>query len=173
MRGDSFEATLSVRNPGDVVLPFSVGAHPAWRWPLADGVAKEAHTLTFAEPEPEPIRRLDDDALSPELHPTPVDGRVLHLRDSLYTDDAVMFFDPHSSSVVYSAPGAPSVEIAWTGFAELGNWTKPGADFIAIEPWHGYADPVGFAGDFTAKPGLAFLAPGATATYGWSATVTD
>jgi len=41
----------------------------------------------------------------------------------------------------------------------LGIWTKPGAGLICIEPWHGVADPVGFSGDFTAKPGVFMVAP--------------
>jgi hypothetical protein len=31
---------------------------------------------------------------------------------------------------------------------------------VCIEPWHGIADPAGFAGDFTAKPGVFTVAPG-------------
>jgi len=44
----------------------------------------------------------------------------------------------------------------------LGIWTKPGAAFICIEPWHGIADPAGFAGDIREKPGILEIAPGAT-----------
>ena len=33
-------------------------------------------------------------------------------------------------------------------------WTKPGAHYVCIEPWHGIADPEGFTGDFHAKPGV-------------------
>jgi galactose mutarotase-like enzyme len=50
------------------------------------------------------------------------------------------------------------------GFANspmLGVWSKPGAEFICIEPWHGVADPAGYAGDIRTKPGVFVLAPGA------------
>jgi galactose mutarotase-like enzyme len=43
----------------------------------------------------------------------------------------------------------------------LGLWTKPQADFVCIEPWHGVADPEGYSGDFTAKPGVFMVAAGA------------
>ena len=33
-------------------------------------------------------------------------------------------------------------------------WTKPGAHYVCIEPWHGIADPEGFTGDFRDKPGV-------------------
>jgi hypothetical protein len=42
----------------------------------------------------------------------------------------------------------------------LGVWTKPGAPFICIEPWHGITDPQGFTGDFRDKPGVFVLAAG-------------
>ena len=45
-------------------------------------------------------------------------------------------------------------------FPTLGVWTKPGADFICIEPWQGFSDPVGFAGDIRDKPGIFEIAAG-------------
>jgi galactose mutarotase-like enzyme len=44
----------------------------------------------------------------------------------------------------------------------LGVWTKPGANFICIEPWNGIADPHGFSGDFALKPGIFQVAPSAS-----------
>jgi galactose mutarotase-like enzyme len=66
--------------------------------------------------------------------------------------------------VRFSAPGAPSIDVSWDGFRELGLWTKPGADFLCIEPWYGYASPLDFDGPFAAKPGLLLIEPGATRT---------
>ena len=57
--GDRLRVTYSLHNPAETVLPASFGAHPAFRWPLREGIAKDAHTLSFAAPEPAPIRRLD------------------------------------------------------------------------------------------------------------------
>ena len=37
---------------------------------------------------------------------------------------------------------------------------KPGAHFVCIEPWHGIADPEGYAGEFKDKPGVFTVAPG-------------
>ena len=52
--------------------------------------------------------------------------------------------------------------MSWRGFRELGVWSKPtGAPFLCIEPWRGYASPVGFDGEFSDKPGLMHIAAGA------------
>jgi galactose mutarotase-like enzyme len=158
--GDTLTVTYGVHNTGDVALPASVGAHPAFRWPLAAGIAKSSHTLTFASPEPAPIRRLDDGLLKRESFPTPIDGRTLHLDEALFEADAIVFDHPASRSVRYTAPGAPVIEVAWETFRELGVWSKRGAEFLCIEPWYGYASPVGFDGPFETKPGLLHIAPG-------------
>ena len=50
--------------------------------------------------------------------------------------------------------------MAWEGFSELGIWSKPGgARFLCIEPWHGFASPTGFDGEFADKPGVMHIAP--------------
>jgi galactose mutarotase-like enzyme len=54
------------------------------------------------------------------------------------------------------------MQVSFPDAPYLGLWTKPGAKFICIEPWHGVADPVGFAGNFTAKPGVFGVAAGET-----------
>ncbi len=159
--GNSLTVRHTLTNPGTEVLPASLGAHPAFRWPLADGVPKEAHALVFEKDEPAPIRRVDGGLLSPTPEPTPIQGRRLPLSEGLFTADAVILDQPASRSVRFEAPGAPSVTVSWEGFTELGIWSKPtGAPFLCIEPWRGHASPAGFAGPFVDKPGLMHLAPG-------------
>jgi galactose mutarotase-like enzyme len=55
----------------------------------------------------------------------------------------------------------------------LGIWTKPQADFICIEPWHGIADPEGYTGDFRVKPGVFMVPPGATLPAQMTVTLLD
>ena len=54
----------------------------------------------------------------------------------------------------------PRLEIDFAEFPTLGVWTKPSADFICIEPWQGFSDPVGYAGDIRDKPGIIEIAAG-------------
>jgi len=160
LNDDMLETTFTVANPGRAVLPASLGAHPGFVWPLADGVGKGAHVLEFAEPETAPIRRLDGGLLSPEPVPTPVHGRTLGLHPSLFDADALIMDQLASSSLRYTAPGAPAIEVAWEGFRELGIWSRPGGDFVCIEPWHGTHSPTDFDGEFRDKPGLMLIPPG-------------
>jgi galactose mutarotase-like enzyme len=157
---DAIEQRFTVTNPGRGVLPASLGAHPAFAWPLADGVEKTAHALEFAEPEPAPIRRLADGLLQAQSEPTPIAGRTLALEPALFAADAVILPDPASRSVRYTAPEAPAIEVAWEGFRQLGLWSRAQGDFLCIEPWHGTASPADFDGEFRDKPGLMLIPPG-------------
>jgi galactose mutarotase-like enzyme len=157
---DALQATFTVANPGREVLPASVGAHPAFIWPLVEGLDKVAHVLEFAEPETAPVRRLDDGLLKPEPEPTPIAGPTLDLDPSLFAADAVILDQPASRSVRYTAAGAPAIEVAWEGFEQLGIWSREGGDFLCIEPWHGMASPTDFEGEFRDKPGLMLIQPG-------------
>ena len=152
-------------------MPASFGFHPALRWPLPYGQPRADHAITFEADEPEPIRRLDADGLvRPETFPTPLIGRKLVLRDDLFADDALIFDPIHSRRVRYGASDGPHLDIAFPDTSTLGLWTKPGAGYICIEPWHGHADRQGFAGDIRTKPGITLIAPGETVH--WTMAIT-
>lgn len=158
------DLTLTIANTGTETLPASVGGHPAFNWPLQPGEVKESYALTFANTESSPVRRLDGGLLRAATEPSPVEETVLPLSESLFADDAIIFDRIESKSVRYAARQAtgPWLKMSWRGFRELGVWSKPsGAPFLCIEPWRGYASPASFDGEFSDKPGLMHIAPGA------------
>ena len=169
LAGSALRAVLSVTNTGTDVLPASVGAHPAFRWPLSEGVPKGAHWLEFAVPEAAPVRRLEAGLLSAAAEPSPVQGRKLLLDEPLFARDALILDRPASRSVRYSAEDGSAIEVSWSGFTQLGLWSKPDGDFLCIEPWHGTASPVGFDDEFADKPGLMLLRPGERRDLEWGA----
>jgi len=158
---DALAGRWTLVNPGDEPLIASLGIHPAFQWPLQPGRAREDYRLTFERDEPEPIRRISGKLIAPDSEPTPVQGRVLALRDALFDTDAVILDRPASRALTYGAPGGPVIAMDWHDFPHLGLWTKPGASFLCIEPWQGHASPLGFDGEFEDKPGTVSLAPGA------------
>jgi len=161
MNGATLAVIASVRNLGDTNMPASFGYHPGFRWPLPYGRERSAHFIEFAAEEPAPIRCLNSAGLvKPEPHATPVSNKRLVLNDSLFTNDALIFDQIRSRSVTYGAQDGPRIRVSFPDAPYLGIWTKPGAPFVCIEPWHGLADPAGFNGDFTAKPGVFTVAPG-------------
>lgn len=142
-------------------MPASFGFHPALRWPLPFGGAREDHTVVFEYPQPQPIRRINiDGLLLPETQPSPVTGDTLHPTDEVFAPDAVIFDEVAGDSVLFGVPGRQRLKVEFADFPMLGIWTKPGAPFLCIEPWQGLADPVGFVEDIIQKPGIAIIVPG-------------
>jgi len=161
--GSDLGAVLQIANTGDETMPASIGAHPAFNWPLLPELAKEDYRLTFSDEEIAPIRRLKDGLMREKPEPTPIQGKTLALSEQLFDDDAVILDKIASRSVRYTADRGPSIEMAWGDFPELGIWSKPGgAPFLCIEPWRGYASPAGFDGEFAEKPGVMHIAPAET-----------
>lgn len=158
----TLDVKATIANRGDTSMPASFGFHPALRWPLPFGKPRAEHTIRFAGPELAPIRRIDRSGfLSPTPRPTPVVGDTLALRDDLFVDDALIFDNLANRVVTYGAATGPRIEVRFDDFPILGVWSKPGADFICIEPWQGFSDPIGFSGDIRHKPGIVEVAPGA------------
>lgn len=163
IEGATLRMMISVANPGDEVLPFSFGYHPAFAWPLPGGADKEAHVVAFDQPEPGCVRRLDPATglLLEERFDTPVEGHLLALDAVLFEPDALIWSELSSRQLTYGTPGGTQLLVAFPDTPMLGLWQKPGANFLCIEPWQGIADPVGFAGEIGEKPGVVLLPPGA------------
>ncbi|QNE32755.1 aldose 1-epimerase family protein [Sphingomonas sp. NBWT7] len=159
--GATLAIDVAVNNAGDTDMPASFGFHPAFAWPLPYGCDRADHRITFAQDEPGGVRPIAaDGTIAAGEMPSPLDGGVLHLSDDLFAHDALVWDQVRSARVVYGADDGPSLEIAFPDTPMLGIWTKPGARFICVEPWHGIADPQGYAGELKDKPGIFIVPPG-------------
>lgn len=172
LHGARLEIEAAVRNPGDVPLPFSLGFHPAFAWPLPGGGDKLAHAIVFDHEEREPLRRLDADGLLDGSAPSPVQGKRLPLTPELFAEDALIWDDLASRAVTYRGENGAALRVEFPDTPYLGVWQKPGAAFVCIEPWQGLADPVGFAGDFRDKPGVLLLPAGEVRSFRVDVSVT-
>jgi galactose mutarotase-like enzyme len=157
--GADLHVTLEITDTGRAMLPASIGAHPAFNWPLLPDMAKEAYRLIFSDDEIAPIRRLKNGLMRAQPEPSPIMDQTMALSDRLFDDDAVILDRPASRQVRYTADRGPFIELSWEGFRELGVWSKPGAPFLCIEPWYGFASPSDFDGEFSEKPGIMQIPP--------------
>lgn len=164
--GAALDIAAAVRNTGTRAMPASFGFHPAFRWPLPYGAGRGAHAVLFEHPEPEPIRQVMGGLLTPRPKATPVRGRDLPLDDALFAEDALIFLEPASRSLRFGPAEGRALRIDFPLMPQLGLWSKPGAGFLCIEPWCGYASPDGFDGEFADKPGLVVVEPGTEREFG-------
>lgn len=163
--GATLFTTATVTNTGTDAMPFSLGYHPAFAWPLPYGATKEDHRIVFEKKEAAPIRRLDGAGqLLAEGEPSPVTGRTLIPTTTMFEADAIIWDRLESRSLTWGAlgstPDTPSLRIDFPGMPMLGLWQKPGAAYLCIEPWAGIADPLGYDGVLEDKPGIVTLAAG-------------
>ncbi|MEW6336000.1 MAG: aldose 1-epimerase family protein [Acidobacteriota bacterium] len=158
--GGSLRTSMTVDNPGDEPLPFSIGAHPGFRCPLRAGEALDAYTVRFEEPETADRLIVEDGLIGAESEPFLRGEREVRLSDTLFDRGALVFSGLRSDRVRLAGPGGSGVELTFTGFPYFGIWSKPGAPFVCLEPWCGIADRAGHDGDLAAKEGLIWLPPG-------------
>lgn len=144
----------------DAPMPACLGFHPGFAWPLVPGHAKTAHVVRFERDEPAPIRRIDTTGLArPQGLRSPVRGRVLELADSLFVDDAVIFDTLASRRLWFGVPGEPGLRVEFPDCPHLGIWMKPGAPYLCLEPWQGFAPDIGDDGDLARRPGVVLVPP--------------
>lgn len=165
----SIEATAC--NEDAAAMPVSFGFHPAFRWPLPGAHNREGHVVVFSDDETAPIRRLADGLLTDERIATPVSHRQLPLDDDLFRHDALVFDRLVSRRVAYRGPSIGCVELTFPDMPQLGIWTKPGAGFVCIEPWQGFASPANFDGEFSDRPGVVSIPPGSHRSFGMAITL--
>lgn len=156
-----FACAISVENPGEAVLPFALGYHPGFRWPF-DGGSRDGYRLVFAEEErPEAVRIAQGGLFTGERLPIPLEGRVLDLSRAFDGRDSLVLRGVKSGRVAFVAPSGRQIVMTATGFGNRVFWTRPGAEFLCMEPWSGEGDPEDFSGTIDEKPGMILLPPGA------------
>ncbi len=170
--GATLAIDVTIANPAATPLPASFGFHPAFAWPLPYGAERDDHRIVFEQDEAPRIKSIAaDGTIAAAGRPSPVEDRILPLTDALFANDALVFDPIRSQAVIYGPPTGPHLKIAFPDTPQLGIWTKPGAHFACIEPWHGLADPEGYTGEFRDKPGVFEVAPGENKRTGMSMTL--
>jgi galactose mutarotase-like enzyme len=142
LQGNTLSVTATVTNTGTDPLPFGLGFHPAFRWPLP-GAEGQPHHVTLSDGSAPDMARLQDGLLPPERLPSPFEKGRLELDQSLFEADAMLFPNAGIPGLDYGpqhdhAQG-PRLTFAFENLPDLALWTKPGAPFLCIEPWHGTA----------------------------------
>ena len=164
-----------MKNPSETFLPFSLGGHPAFNWPLLSHIPKEQHKIVFNKAESGVISLLDNGLICRDDLPSPVNDKTLKLKESLFENDALIFKNIKTNTLRYEAIKeddiAACIEIQFDDFNDLGIWTKLGANFVCLEPWLGYSSSIDFDGDFSEKDGIEKLKPNSEALYSFSIKV--
>lgn len=158
LEGATLRTEYITDNKDHQAFYFGTGAHEAYACP--EGI--EAYEIVFEAKEPLAHSLLDGSLLNGETTPIPlVDGHILPLSDSLFTNDSLVLRGHTSRScILRSKLHSRQVRIDFADFDYLLVWTMKGAGYICIEPWSNLPDFVDTDQDISKKPGMARLAPG-------------
>jgi hypothetical protein len=119
-------------------MPFGIGFHSAFVWPLpgADG---EDHVITLDNGGEPDLIRLSGGLLSFAKHPSPFkDGRLV-LDHDMFDADAMIFPEGAGEGLRYSAKGGPTMHFRFDNLPNLALWQKPGraVHLRRALAWHG------------------------------------
>jgi galactose mutarotase-like enzyme len=174
VKGHTLTVSHRVENSGNQTLPFTLGAHPAFRCPLHNGDSYSDYALLFEHAETLDRHLIDipTGLISNSKERVLSNESRLPLTHDLFDRDALVFKNTKSKRVTLShITRGKQLSIQFPSFPHLGIWAKPNGDFICIEPWFGTADPVDHNGEFIQKEGMQFLVPGGNFEASYSITV--
>ena len=161
---DALVWSLEVSNRGGEPMPYAVGLHPGFCWPLGGSAAQ--HAFTFDEPERAEVPVIAPGGLfSDQRRAVPVRGGRLDLTPDLLAQEALCFLDIASAGAAFDNGAGARLRVDLEDFPHLALWARPPAPYLCIEAWTGHGDPVGFAGELSEKPSMRLLAPGSTARH--------
>jgi len=163
---EGFTTTFLVKNPGDVPMPFCIGAHTGFNCPLAEGEDFEEYALVFSRVEDADTVLVGEGGY---LAHAPGED-VLHgtdtipLRYEVFDRRDTLIFDGLRSETVklVNRRTGRGVEMDISRFPMVAFWTPPEkrAPFICLEPWQGCSDYEDASGCFEDKPHCVTLVPG-------------
>jgi galactose mutarotase-like enzyme len=153
-------AEFCVANTGDTPLPFALGFHPGFRWPL-EGDDRRGHAIEFEAAESAAVPVITGDGLfSTRTRRAPLEGRMLALDEQALAREALCFLGANSGWLRFVSPDGSAIRMTAENFTHWALWGRPGAGFVCMEAWTGYGDPDGFAGEIAEKPSMRMLAAG-------------
>lgn len=172
--GNNITVQWQVRNTGDTVLPFQIGAHPAFYYPDFNPDEMMRGYFEFDTSGPLQYTPLGEKGCAVQ------DSRTLNLTGGrlpvdrhTFDTDALIFEDSQIRRVTLcDKSGDPYITLAFAA-PLVGLWSPPkkNAPFVCIEPWYGRCDAVGYAGDFENKKWIERLSAGSVFSAEYTITV--
>jgi galactose mutarotase-like enzyme len=167
VEGRAVVVTAEVSNRDHRPMPYGIGFHPAFLWPLP-GCAGLEHHVTLDNGRAPVLIRLSGGLVAPFAHPSPFKAGAMTLSPDLFEADAMLFPEGAGAGLTYAA-GQRAVHFTWENLPNLAIWSKPGAPFVCLEPWHGTAAEVGENDALDERPYVEILGPGASGRYSFRA----
>ena len=168
----SLHVSYQVNNLDDHTMVFSIGGHPAFNLLLQPEDSIDQFSIQFSEKEATDVYLLKDGLIPEQSAFQLKDQDSLPLSKGRFDEDALIILKRKSDvvSLKHKTRGR-IISMACKDFPHLGIWSKPGASFVCIEPWQGYADLQLHNGQLNDKAGTISLVAGEIFKAGYSIEV--
>lgn len=155
---------FEVLNSGDELLGFQLGGHPAFAVPFQSGEDYSDYEIRFDQALNIDRHLLNEYGLyNGQTRNVLKNSDRIPLSYELFNEDALVFKDIPSKRVwIQHKAGGKKLQVDYDGFPHLGIWSKPGADYVCIEPWIGCADGQNSKEDLFGKDNVVKLEPTTT-----------
>ncbi len=166
LEGKKLSVIWEVSNPGEDIMYFSIGGHPAFNVPAKEGEGKFDYFVKFYEDDLTYIKidLATGTAIADELHPLVLENRKLKITEHLFDQDALVFDDHKIKKIAIAYPdGTPYIIMDCEEIPSMGVWSiSADAPFVCLEPWIGRCDNFGFKGELKDKYSVQSLEAGKT-----------
>lgn len=158
--------TLTVENPGEELLRFGIGYHPAFRIPFDASHSTEDYSFRFdREESPLCIDARPNGLVSGKCYYLAANTREIPITDSLFDNDSFCMANLQSASLgLYENGSHRHITCTIRDFPYTLIWGKRGTDgtlpFVCIEPWQSLPGIDGGSTLWENRAAAAVLAPG-------------
>jgi galactose mutarotase-like enzyme len=157
-----------VTNIGSARMYFSIGSHPAFVVPFAGGTLENYYVLFEREENLERWFFKDGMVVAGKTEEVFENSRAISLSRTMFDQGIMIFKHPVSREfTIANSRTSRGITVMTEGVPYLGIWSKPGAPFLCIEPWHGIPDMSDTTGNLVDKEGILSLEPRASFTTGY------
>ncbi|MDH4414977.1 MAG: aldose 1-epimerase family protein [Rhizobium sp.] len=172
LEGRTLSVTATVENTGGTLIPFGIGFHPAFLWPLP-GADNKPHSVILDNGAEPGVIQLEDGLIGRTLPTSPFKAGRLDLAHALFDNDALIFPEGAGTGLTFAAEGGPSLHFTFENLPNIALWQKPGAPFLCVEPWHGMAAHAGGTAELVERPYTVALAAGDAMRFGFTVEIRD
>lgn len=151
--GCSVNVKWKVTNPSDDKMYFSIGGHPAFRCPIAEGEKQEDYKIWLDAKEQSGKKEvasgvIKNGLMSNDLSVYKLDDGCISIDEHLFDEDALVIEHHQAQKVALVRPDGSHYLTVSFDAPLFGIWSPPRkkAPFVCIEPWYGRCDKLDFAG---------------------------
>jgi galactose mutarotase-like enzyme len=153
--------TYTIENKDTVPMSFACGGHTAYACLLSENIALSDYVIEFPSQSPLTSNTLGlSGLLSHRTRNIESNKGVLTLSDTLFNEDALIFSNIDCDWVrLRKKNEEKGILVRFIGYPHLALWSKPGADYVCIEPWLGLPDLENESIELTQKSSYKTIEP--------------